>query len=458
MSLSVEDLKKHFQKNQKNFLEELFALLRFKSISTSSEFKKETAACYEWLNDWIKSIGFKTEKWECDAYPTLYAEELSAGPNKPTVLIYGHYDVQPADPEELWKTPAFEPEVRDGYIFARGANDNKGNLFASLLALRYIKETRGSLGVNVKLVIEGEEEIGSPGLCRIVKDKADQLKADYLLIPDMNILGENAPAITLGLRGVVTLEVVFEETSMDLHSGTMGGLALNPIHALVEVLAKMRDFSTGKVRIPHFYDGIKERSKEEIAQLEPANTLVDYLKEAGSLANGGEKAYSALERGALRPTLEINGISGGYAGEGFKTVIPSKAVAKISCRLVEGQNPEKVLQSVRHFILSHTPDGIKAKITLGHGAEAATGFIDSDIVQIVADAYGEVFGAPCKYIVAGGSVGVTKPLQEASGAQLALMGFGIPEDAIHSPNERFSLGRLEKGFATQAKILEKLSS
>lgn len=453
----VEDLACVFDKNKETYLKEFFEFLRFKSISTDKQYAKDLEACHKWVEKWLKDIGFKTELWPCDVYPTVFAQDLTAGAKAPTVLIYGHYDVQPADPEELWESPAFEPCVRDGKVYARGASDNKGNLFATLLALREMQKEKGGYGVNVKLVIEGEEEIGSPGLCRTVFDKQKELKSDYVLVPDMNILGENEPAVTLGLRGIVTAEVTFKETQQDLHSGMYGGLALNSLHALTEVLASMRDFSTGKIRIPHFYDGIQERTKEEIAQLEPADGIVEHLRESGSAANGGEKAYSATERVALRPTLEINGISGGYTGVGFKTVIPSSAIAKISCRTVTGQDPEKVGHALKHFIISHAPEGIEVSVKLGHGANAASSLINSDIVQIVSSAYGEVFGVPCKYVVSGGSVGVTKPLQEASGGQLALMGYAIAEDAIHSPNESFSIARLKKGFMNQIRVLEKIA-
>jgi len=453
----VEDLIAVFDKNKETYLKEFFEFLRFKSISTDEQYAKDLEACHNWIEKWLKDLGFKTELWPCDAYPTIFAEDLSAGNKAPTVLIYGHYDVQPADPEELWESPAFEPEVREGKVYARGASDNKGNLFATLLALREMKKEKGGYGINVKLAIEGEEEIGSPGLCRVVLEKKEQLKADYVLVPDMNILSEKQPAVTLGVRGVVTAEVIFKETEQDLHSGMYGGLALNPLHVLTDVLARMRDFSTGKVMIPHFYDGIEARTKEEIAQLEPVDGLVEHLRASGSPASGGEKAYSATERVALRPTLEINGISGGYTGVGFKTVIPSKAIAKISCRTVTGQDPKKVGQALKDFIISHAPKGIRVEVKLGHGANAASSLINSDIVQIVSSAYGEVFGVPCKYVVSGGSVGVTKPLQEATGGQLALMGYAIAEDAIHSPNESFSIERLKKGFINQIRVIEKIA-
>lgn len=453
--LTLEDLKAAYAANKEQFQSDFFDYLRFDSISTDGAHTKELADCCAWIEARLDKLGFSCEKWPCDLYPTLFAE-YKADPNAKTILIYGHYDVQPVDPIGEWESEPFEPTVRDGKVYARGASDNKGQLMSTLIALDVLFKN-GPPNVNIKILVEGEEEIGSGGISRVAFDHTEELKADYLLIPDTDILAEDKPSVTLSLRGIVTCELIIREGDSDRHSGMFGGLSLNPIHALVSVLDSMRDMESGSVIIDGFYDEVNEPSVELLARLEPPTGVIQKLEESSGGVFGGEKSRSPIERLALRPTCEINGIIGGYTGDGFKTVIGKEARAKISCRLVDPQTPEHTKKCLEAHIKKHLPQGVDYEIEWGHTALPVSSKHDSEIVEIVSDAYGEVFGVPCKMTMSGGTVGVTKPLQQACGAELVIMGFGTSDDAIHAPNESFGLKRLEKGFLTMARILQRVS-
>ena len=458
LSPSLKILADSFENNREAILNDYYTFLKFQSISSEPAYKKQILACAAWLQDYLKKMGFTLEQWETSGHPVLYAHNMNAGPDKPTLLIYNHYDVQPVDPLELWQSPPFEPTVRGGEVYARGAQDNKGQCFYVLQALKGLIKRDGKLPINIKLCIEGEEEVGSTGLSQILTQKAQELKADYLAIVDLGINTPTTPAISLGVRGIATLEVEIEDSNTDLHSGSHGGVVYNPIHALVELLAKVRDPATGKVLIPGFYDNVKGLSEKEKGQISLDFDHATYQKEFGTQALGGEKEFSPQERAWVRPTLEINGIAGGYAGQGFKTVIPSKASAKLSCRLVPDQDPHEIGNLVINFLEKNAPKGLKvrAKLLSGGGVAVRTS-PSSKIVQAFSKAYSEVFQAPCEYIFSGGSIPVVAELAKASQAEVVLLGLGLPGDKIHAPNEHFGLDRIEKGYLIMCRALELLS-
>ena len=439
----------------KEALDDFFTFLRFQSVSTDPSYKNEVVACSKWLQDKIKGLGFNVERWESDGHPVLFATHLEAGKDKPTLLIYNHYDVQPVDPENEWTTPPFDPQVRHGEIYARGAQDNKGQCYYVYLALRELLNKSKDLPLNVKWIIEGEEECGSVSLSKLLKEpqKREKLKADYLVIVDMGLHEKNTPAITLGVRGIVTLEARFQGSRGDLHSGSHGGITYNPLHALVEVLGKLRD-SNGKVAVPGFYDDVEEISADDKKLLSFDFDPAAYKKMFEAEATGGEKNYQPAERGTIRPTLEINGIAGGYAGAGFKTVLPAKAVAKISCRLVPHQNPDQIAKKVGDFLKKHAPQGINVEVEEMSHSPACRANPKSAAVEAFSKAYEELFKKPCQAIFSGGTIPIASELKEASKAEILLMGFGLPDDQIHAPDEHFGIDRLEKGKFVMVRALE----
>jgi len=429
-------------------IEEFFTLLRFQSVGKGSG---ESRSCAEWLRERLKEAGFAAELWETAGSPVLFGEKKCGEEGRPTLLLYNHYDVQPADPFEEWETPPFEPTLKEGTIYARGAQDNKGQLFYTLLALRELEK----LPVNVKWLIEGEEESGSAGLEALLPEKRGRLKADCLAIVDGGIPSMKSPAVTLGARGIATFEVSVEGSKSDLHSGTYGGIVVNPLHALVAMLAALRD-GAGKIRIPGFYDEVALLNAEERELIDFSFDKERFRQEFGAEPSGGEKTFSPRERATVRPTLEINGIFGGYAGEGFKTVIPAKAFAKLSCRLVADQDPQKISESAAAFLKQCAPEGVRIEVRPLHSGRPFRSNPKSGIVKAFAAAYEEVLQKRCRYMLEGGSVPVAAALAEAAGAETAMIGLGLPGDRIHAPNEHFSLDRLLAGKKIVASALCKL--
>ncbi|MBA3237099.1 MAG: dipeptidase [Parachlamydiaceae bacterium] len=455
---SLETLRKIYQSHSEASLKDYFTFLSFKSISSEAAYEPEVIRCAEWLKSYVEKIGFKCELWETDGHPVLFAEWNEAGPDKPTLLLYNHYDVQPVDPLEEWKSPPFEPNLRDGDVYARGAQDNKGQCFYVLQALKILMEKHKHFPINIKLCIEGEEECGSQGLASILQTHKEQLKANYLAIVDLGIPGPQEPAVTLGIRGIMTLDVEVTGSTTDLHSGSHGGLAYNPIHGLVEILAKLHDES-GKIRIPGFYEEITELNTAELGQLAMDFDPLKYETEFGNKPTGGERVYTHLERNWLRPTVEINGVSGGYSGSGFKTVIPAKASAKISCRLVPHQDPEKIANLVASFIESQAPEGLSVKVNIHPGGgKSVRSNPTSKSVQAFAEAFTEVFQTRCKFVLEGASIPVVTELALASESEVVLVGVGLLSDCIHAPNEHFSIDRLEKGALVIARAIELLGT
>lgn len=449
---SLDSLKSLYQNNHDAILRDFFTFLRFESISSETEHQPQLLACADWVMDYLKQMRFHTELWQTSGHPVIYASLTEAGPDKPTLLIYNHYDVQPVDPLELWKSPPFEPTIKDGQIYARGAEDNKGQCFYVLQALKLLLTRDKKLPINIKLCIEGEEEIGSAGLSEILPKKQKELKADYLAIVDLGIPNPTTPALTLGVRGIVTMDVKAQGSTTDLHSGAHGGIVYNPIHALVEIFANIRDH-TGRITIPGFYDQVKEIGDKSLLKLD--FDPIGYSKTFGAYPTGGEKGLSPLERAWLRPTLEINGIYGGYTGKGFKTVIPALAFAKVSCRLVPDQEPQVVGKLVADYIKSKAPEGIEITVEIHPGVGCAVrSETSSPIVQAFNKAYAEVFKRPVSYVFAGGSIPIIKELREASQSVVIMLGLGLPDDFIHAPNEHFGIDRLEKGALIMARAIE----
>ena len=458
MNLSLEYYSKEFDDNKDKLLEDFFQYLRFKTISAQSKYKPEIHACVDWLKTYLEAIDLDIEVWDTKAHPCILAQNLKAGPDKPTVLVYLHYDVQPVDPIDLWDTPPFDPTLKGDNIYARGACDNKGQAFYTISALKALLKKEGSYPINLKILIEGEEEVGSESLQEYLKEKKDKVQADYILIVDSDIPNEEAPAVCLGVRGICTSEITLEGPNTDLHSGLFGGIVYNPLQALCEMLSKFHT-SDGSVPIPGFYDAIKELSSEEREELYLDFDEKAFEKEMGVKPLGGEQKYSPLERSGLRPTFEINGLWGGYIEEGFKTVIPSQAHAKVSMRLVPDQNPLKIYDLFEKYIKSLVPEGFK--LTLAHNHAPAAPFraeFHSKVADAASWAYTEVFNIPCKKFAGGGSLPVTLSLKEATNAEVIALGVALSTDKIHAPNEHFSVSRLKKGYLVISQLIERLGT
>ena len=434
--------------------EDYFNFLRFKSISSEVEFKSEVLDCAIWLKNYLEEGQFKVEFWEGNGHPVVFGENLDAGPDKPTILFYGHYDVQPVDPLNLWESPPFEPVLKDGNVYARGAQDNKGQAMYVISALRSLIKNNGKLPVNVKLCIEGEEECGSFLLQEKLKLKKAELKADYLAVVDLFVASEDHPTIPLGFRGITTMTMEITGSNTDLHSGSHGGIVYNPNHALVEILAKLRD-DTGKITVPGFYEDVTEVDEAIRSKMPEDTNPENYEQIFGAKPIGGEKAYNMLESASMRPTLEINGLAGGYAGDGFKTVIPAKALAKISCRLVPDQDPDKIWKQVTDYIKKIAPEGLSIDFP-GHpeGGKPFRSDHNSFIVKSLARVYQEIAGVEPGYFLEGGSIPVISNLVEAVGGETVLMGWGMIDDNMHAPNELFGMRRFKKGFLSIARLLE----
>lgn len=454
----MQHVQKIYADYKEQTLKDYKTFLRFESVSTDPAYKPQMTACVNWLTKYIRAMGFEVTQWPTSSHPVLFAHDLRAGPEKPTLLIYNHYDVQPVDPINEWTSPPFEPTERNGEIYARGAQDNKGQCIYVLQALNALRKKYDPLPVNIKLCIEGDEECGSTGLTEILQDESIQreLKADYLAVVDLGLHSIDAPSITLGTRGLVALEVQVKGSFFDLHSGSHGGIAYNPLHALVEMLAALRD-ATGKIAVPGFYDDVAELSNEERNTLSLAFDAGKYEAMFGAKPLGGESHYTPSERLWYRPTIEINGISGGYSGAGTKTVIPAKASAKLSCRLVPDQHPHKIGELVARFLRQQAPKGVDVEIeVVSGGGKAIRADHKSLVVIAFKQAYEELFNKPCEYILCGASIPVAPLLVEASESEIVFLGLGLPDDQIHAPNEHFGIDRLEKGFCVLYRAIELL--
>ncbi len=456
-SPSLSAMRDWIDQHRSQWLEDYYTFLKFPSVSSEPEHRQSVLDCAEWLMDYLKKLGFEVEQWTSNGHPVIFASYLKAGPDKPTLLIYNHYDVQPADPVNEWFSPPFEPTLREGQIYARGAQDNKGQCFYVLQALKLLIEQTGSLPINIKLCIEGEEEIGSASLSQLLPQKKDQLKADYLAIVDLGLRKPNIPALTLGIRGIVTMDVEVQGSKTDLHSGSHGGIAFNPIHALAKLIASFRN-DKGHVTIPDFYKDVLEMSIEERSNVSFQFDISEYQQQTGAFPTGGEVDYSVLERAWIRPALEINGIYGGYTGSGFKTVIPAKAYAKISCRLVPNQDPQETAELIAAYLKDNAPSGVQVSVHIHPGQGKAVRISPNvAVVKAFAKAFEEVFDAPCEFIFEGASIPIVPELAQACGGETILLGLGLTTDQIHAPNEHFGVDRLEKGMLAMARAIELLT-
>ena len=450
--MEITELKQWFTAHKSEIRNSYFEFLRFASISADPAHRKDCESCAKWLVDFLRKGGLEVEQIPTTSLPLIMVQDLSAGPSKPTLLVYGHYDVQPVDPLELWHSPPFEPTERNGSIFARGAVDDKGQILYALYAALCWKELGRPLPVNLKFCIEGEEEFGSMGLSEALSKLKSKMKADYLLVVDFDQFDRGIPAVSMGARGITSLEVTLRGSNTDLHSGIYGGVAYNPNRALVELLSKLWD-ETGRVQVPGFYDDVEEVSPKESATYACRYEKKYYSKHFGIEAFGGEQGRSLHEANHFRPTLEINGIGGGYVGAGIKTVIPAAAFAKITCRLVPKQDPDKVGEAVATFLKKQVVKGMKIEVTHYPGSPAFRGDRNSKLAKAVAAAATETTGKECKYILSGGSIPVISELSLTSGAQVVGMGYGLIDDEIHAPNEHFDMDRFEQGFLTLGRAL-----
>jgi len=438
------------------FEQRLCDFLRIASVSNDPAYRAEVDRAADWIAGQLRSLGFAAEVCPTAGHPVVYAESPPVE-GAPTALVYGHYDVQPADRPDKWTSPPFEPSIRDGSICARGASDNKGQLLTHVFSARAWIETAGRLPLNLKYLIEGEEEVGSPSLEPFIRQNAQRLACDCIVISDGAQFGPNQPAITYGLRGIAYYELVLRGPSRDLHSGSFGGTVTNPANALVRILAALVD-GHGRVQLPGFYDDVvplSERERREMAAL-PFDEKA-YLQQVGVAASTGEEGYTLLERRWARPTYDINGLWAGYQGQGAKTILPESAGAKFSFRLVPHQDPQQITQALRSMLESLVPPGIAMELTDLHGSPGVLVPLDSPYIQAAARAIEYAFGRSPVYTREGGSIPIVTTLHQTLRADALLLGWGQDDDNCHSPNEKFSLADFHRGIRASAKLWEELS-
>ncbi|MEJ5261650.1 MAG: dipeptidase [Ignavibacterium sp.] len=447
----------YIDSNYERYLDELKEFLRIPSISTLPEHSKDMQRAAEFVADKLKQAGMnKVEIFQTEGHPLVYAEWLGA-PGKPTVLVYGHYDVQPVDPIELWETPPFEPTIKGDNIFARGATDDKGQMYVHIKSVEAYFKTFGSLPLNVKFIIEGEEEIGSSNLTSFLKNNVELLKADAVLISDTSLWDVGVPTITYGLRGLTYMEVEVIGPNRDLHSGTYGGAVPNPINILAEMIAKLKD-KDGRITITGFYKDVLKLTKEERENFKALKfSEKEFAKSIGIKKSVGEKGYSVLERVWARPTLDCNGIVGGFTGQGAKTVIPSKASAKISMRLVPNQDPKKIAKLFTKYIKQIAPDYVKVNVTAIHGGYPVLAPLDHKATKAAARAMSKAFGKKTIFMREGGSIPIVVDFANRLKACPVLMGLGLDSENLHSPNEHFNLNHFKLGIKSSVYFLDEFS-
>jgi acetylornithine deacetylase/succinyl-diaminopimelate desuccinylase-like protein len=454
----VEKVISYIDANKDRYIEELKEFLRIPSISTLPENKKDMQIGAQFVADKLKGAGLsRVEIFQTEGHPLVYGEWLGV-PGKPTVLIYGHYDVQPVDPIELWSSPPFEPTIKGDNIFARGATDDKGQVYMHIKSVESFFKTKGSLPLNVKFIIEGEEEIGSDNLSIFLKNNAELLKSDAVLISDTALFAPGVPTITYGLRGLCYMEVEVTGPSRDLHSGTFGGGVPNPINVLTKIISKLID-KDGRIKIEGFYDDVLKLSKKE---RENFKALKFSEKQWGSAIGlkhlTGEKGYTTLERIWARPTLDCNGIWGGFTGQGAKTVIPSKATAKISMRLVPHQDPKKIAKLFKKYIKKIAPKEVSIKVSDLHGGYPVITPLEDNATLAGASAMSKAFGKKTVFMREGGSIPIVVEFANVLKAPPVLMGLGLNTENLHSPNEHFNLTHFQLGIKSSAYFLEEYSN
>lgn len=439
------------------FEDELCELLRIASVSADSRRKPDVRRAAEWVAGQFRGLGLKTEICETAGHPIVYAEHTAA-PGAPTVLVYGHYDVQPPDPLELWKSPPFEPTRRDGNLYARGATDDKGQMFTHVKSAEaWLKGAGGKLPVNLKYLIEGEEEVGSEHLDGFIAANKQRLKADVVVISDTGQFAPGVPAITYGLRGIAYYELRLFGPSRDLHSGTFGGGVMNPANALVRMLATLHD-ADGRVQVPGFYDDVVPLSTDERKQFAALPFDEAQFKQSIGLSDvAGEQGFTTLERRWARPTCDINGLTSGYQGEGAKTVLPATASAKFSFRLVPKQDPAKIRAALEAHLRKICPSGIRLELTAFHGAPGVVVPLDSPYVAAAQRAIESGFGAKPVFMREGGSIPVVSTFHDLLGLDTLLLGWGLDDDNTHSPNEKFCLADFHRGIKASAYLWNEIS-
>lgn len=449
----MDDIKSYVQQHKDRFINELIELLKIPSVSADAAFSQDVIDTADAIKASLEAAGCdKVEICDTPGYPIVYGEKI-INPSLPTVLVYGHYDVQPADPLELWTSPPFEPVIKkteihpEGAIFARGACDDKGQMYMHVKAFEYMVKTN-NLPCNVKFMIEGEEEVGSSSLSWFVERNQEKLKNDVILISDTGMISNKQPSITTGLRGLSYVEVEVTGANRDLHSGLYGGAVANPINVLSKMIASLHD-ENNHITIPGFYDNVEELSQEERAEMAKAPFDIEHYKKSIDIDDVyGEKGYTTNERNSIRPTLDVNGIWGGYTGEGAKTVIASKAFAKISMRLVPNQEHHQITELFKKHFESIAPDGVRVKVKPHHGGQGYVTPIDSVGYRAANKAYTETFGVPAIPVRSGGSIPIVALFEKELKSKTILMGFGLDSDAIHSPNEHFGIFNYLKGIET----------
>ena len=447
------------EKNKDRLLDELFSFLRIPSISTLPEHKGDVDRAAKFVAASLTAAGLENvEIIPTEKHPLVYADWLHA-PGKPTVLCYGHYDVQPPDPLELWKSPPFEPVLRDGNIYARGSADDKGQMYMHIKAVEALRAIHGTLPVNLKFLIEGEEEIGGESVAKYVAENPAKLKADVALVSDTALYAEGIPTLCIGLRGLVYTEIQATGPSRDLHSGLYGGAAPNAVFGLVELLAKLKD-ANGVIQIPGMYDDVEAPApaeKQSWATL-PFNETEFLKKEVGATRLTGESGYTVLERVWARPTLEVHGIAGGFTAAGAKTVIPATATAKVSMRLVPKQNAEKIVAAYMKFVQDNAPAGIEVEVRILSAGEAIMVNPDHPAIHVAASAFRDVLGRDTVFVRSGGSIPIVGDFARHLHIPTILMGFGLPDDGLHSPNEKYKLSNYYAGIVTIAHFFEQYGS
>ncbi|MHB1170611.1 MAG: dipeptidase [Longimicrobiales bacterium] len=448
--------REYIDQNMERFREELFEFLRIPSVSARSEHRADTRQAAEWLKAKLDELGMKASLHETPGHPILLAEYRDAGEDAPTVLVYGHYDVQPPEPLELWTTPPFEPDVRDGRIYARGSVDDKGQLYLHVKAVEAHLKTHGRLPVNLVLLFEGEEEVGSENLMPFVEQNAERLRCDAIVISDTTMIGAGIPTIGASLRGLAYFEINVQGPGQDLHSGSYGGTVINPATALARIIASFHD-ENWRVAIDGFYDDVLQAEDFRAAMKDLPFDENTFLAETGAPKLAGEGGQSTLERIWVRPTCEVNGLLSGYTGEGSKTVLPSKAMAKVSCRLVPDQDPKKIAEQFRAHVEKHTPDGVKVDIAYLHGGRPWRAKLEGRLVEAAAAALESAYGREVVYAGEGGSIPIVPEFERVLNAPALLMGFGLPGENAHAPDEWMSVENFEKGIVASAELLDRLA-
>ena len=445
----------YIQQNKQRFLDELKDFLRIPSISTDPEHKSDVERAAQFVADGLKRAGLENvEIIPTGRHPLVYADWMHA-PGKPTVLCYGHYDVQPPDPLELWHTPPFEPAERDGNLVARGSADDKGQMYMHVKAVEALRAVNGTLPINLKFIVEGEEEIGGVSISKYVEENKEKLKADVALVSDTALYAEGIPTLCIGLRGLVYTEIEASGPARDLHSGLYGGAAPNAVFGLVELLAKLKD-AKGHINVPGLYDDVQPPAAAEKQSWEslPFSEQEFLAKEVGSTQLTGESGYSVLERVWARPTLEVHGIAGGFTGPGAKTVIPAKATAKVSLRLVPNQDPDKMVAAFKQAVKENTPAGITTEVRVLSSGPGLMVNPDHPAIKTAAKAFSDMLGRPTVFVRSGGSIPIVGDFARNLGIPTILMGFGLPDDGLHSPNEKYKIENYYTGIMTIAHFFE----